>query len=88
MNHVWNTLIGLNSVEFNYYSFMISLDKFHGSCNVVDDLSTKICVPSKTKGIDFIIFKMIAKINEAKALVKHVLCDCKYKFNSTTSNSN
>ena len=28
---------------------MISLDKCNGNCNVVDELSTKICVPSKLR---------------------------------------
>ena len=44
------TLIDLNPIQLNYYPpFMISLDKYNGSCNVVDDLSMKICFPSKTK---------------------------------------
>ena len=30
---------------------MISLGKCNGSCNAVDDLFTKICVPNKTKDI-------------------------------------
>ena len=43
------TLIDLNSIERKRYSFMISLDKCSGSYTSVDDLSTKICVPSTTK---------------------------------------
>ena len=43
------TFIDLNLLELNYYPFQISLDRFNGSCTVVDDLSTKICVPSETK---------------------------------------
>ena len=39
----------LRPIPFNYYSFMISLDKCNGSCNAVDYLSMKICVPSKMK---------------------------------------
>ena len=31
---------------------------------------------------------MIARITEAKTLVKHISCDCKCKFNNTTCNSN
>ena len=31
---------------------------------------------------------MITRIKEAKTLVKHISCDCKCKFNSTTCNSN
>ena len=40
------TLIDLNSVELNYYLFMISLDKYDGSCNGGDNLAMKICVSS------------------------------------------
>ena len=64
------TLINLNLFEFNYYPFMISLDKFYGSCNVVDDLSTKIFVLSKTKGVNVEVFHMIRRIYTTKTLVK------------------
>ena len=40
------TLIGLNPVELKYYSFMISLNKYKGSCDV---LTPKICVQKETK---------------------------------------
>ena len=43
--------IDLNPIELNYYTFMISLDKCNRSCNAVDDLSTKRCVPSETKEV-------------------------------------
>ena len=45
------TLIGLNPVELNYFSFMIILDKYNGSCNAVDDLFIKICGTSETKDV-------------------------------------
>ena len=31
---------------------------------------------------------MITRIYEAKTLIKHISCDCKYKFNSETCNPN
>ena len=43
------TLIDLNPVEFKYCPFMFNLDKFSGSCNSGNDLSTKICLPSKKR---------------------------------------
>ena len=71
------TLIDLDPVELNYYPFMINIDKkCNGSCNAADDLSTKICVPSKTKDVNVNVFNMVTKINEAKTLVKHISCDC------------
>ena len=80
------TLIDLNPVELNYYLFMVSLNICSGSYNSVDDLSTYICIPSKTK--DTNVFNIITNKDEAKAMVKHILCDCKCKFNSTMCYSN
>ena len=82
------SLIDLNSVGLNYHSFMISLDKCNRSCNSVDDLSAKICVPNKAKSVNVKVFNMATKINETKILTKHISCDCKRKFDSATCNSN
>ena len=40
------TLIDLNPVELKYYPFMISVDKYSGSCNI---LSPKRCSKKKNK---------------------------------------
>ena len=64
-------LIDLNLAELKYCPFMISSDKCSGSCNSIDDLSTKICVPSKTKDINVQVQYETNK-NEAKTLVKHI----------------
>ena len=83
-----STFIDVNPVELNHYSFMISIDEYNGSSNTVYDVSTKICLLSKTKEVDVKLFNMIARINEAKTLVKYISCDCKCKFNTITCNSN
>ena len=62
--------INLNPIELNYYPFMIMLDKCNGSCNVVDDLSTKISVPSEIKDVNVKVFNMIARIYKPKTLIK------------------
>ena len=88
MSHAWlvrPTLIDLNPVELKYYPFMISLNKYTGSCNV---LSPKICIPKEAKDINLKAFNMITNRNEAKAKAEHISCDCKCKFNSTVCNSN
>ena len=36
------------SQEFHYYPFTVKLDKCVGSCNTLNDLSNKVCVPNKT----------------------------------------
>ena len=80
--------IDLNPAELKYYRFIIFLNKFSESCNIVDDISTKICIPSKANYVNVKAFNVRANKNEAKTLVKHTSCDCKCKFNSTACNSN
>ena len=63
---------------------MVSLDKCNGSCNALEDLSTKICVPSKTKVVNIKVFNMVTR---NKTLVKQISCDCKCKFHGSTCNS-
>ena len=45
------TIANSNPVDFNYYPFMISLDKRNASCNLVFDLSTKTCFSNKTRNV-------------------------------------
>ena len=58
-----SSIIDLNPVELGNYSFMISLDKCTGSCNV---LSQQICVSKETKDINFKAFTMLINKNKAK----------------------
>ena len=37
-----------------------------GSCNTVNDLSNKVCVPNKTEDLNLTAFNMITWINELK----------------------
>ena len=46
------TLAYLNFVGLSYYRLIISLDQCNEICNVVDGLSTKTCVPSKTNEVN------------------------------------
>ena len=70
-------LIDLNPFELDCYPFVIIVDKCNVSCNIVDDLRTKIYVPCKTKDVNVKVCNMIARVYEAETLVKHVSCDYK-----------
>ena len=62
------TLINLHpneyGQEFHYYPFAVKLDRYVGSCNTLNDLSSKVCVPNKTEVLNLSVFNMIAGINE------------------------
>ena len=65
------TLIDLNPVELNNHPFIISLNKCSRSCNSIDSLSTKICLPTKTQDINVKVFNMIANKNYGRTMTTH-----------------
>ena len=86
------TLINLHpnecSQELHFYPFAVKLDRFVGSCNIVNNFSNKVCVPNKTKDLNLSMFNMITETNESKTLKKHALCECKCKFDDKKCNPN
>ena len=74
------------SQEFHYYPFAIKLDRCVGSCNTLNDLFNKVCVPNKTEDLNLQMFNMITEINESKTLTKHISCECKCRFDGRKCN--
>ena len=66
---------------------MVTLDRCVGIHNTLNDLSNKVCVPNKTEDLNLIMFNMITEINELKTLTKHILCECKCRFDERKCNS-
>ena len=70
-----------------YYPFAVKLDRCVRSCNTLNDLSNKVCVPNKTESLNLSVFDMTTRINESKILTKHILCECKCRFDGKKCNS-
>ena len=87
---IQSTLIDLHpneySQEFHYYPFAVKLDRCVGSCNTLNDLSNKVCVPNKTEDLNLSVFNMTAGKNKTKTLTKHNSCECKCKFDERKFN--
>ena len=64
------TLIDLNPDELHNHPFMISLDRYNGSCNTFDGLNGRICVMSKTRVIDLKVFLMRTLKNTLESYLK------------------
>ena len=69
----------MNTVKNCTYYPYTKLDRCVRSCNTLNDLSYKVCVPNKTENLNLSGFNMITGINEWKILRKHISCVCKYK---------
>ena len=71
--------IDLNPYELYYYPFTVIWDRCNGSCNILDDSFSRICVPNKIESINLNGFNIIARINALKTLTKHLSCEFKSK---------
>ena len=67
---------------------MVSFSRCNVSRNTPDDPSGRICLPNKTENGNWNVVNMIARIDQAKTLTKHILCDCKCKFYDRKCNPN
>ena len=51
-----------------------------GSCNTLNGLFNRVCVPNKTDDLNLSSFNMITEINESKILTRHKSCKSKCKI--------
>ena len=75
------------SQEFHYYLFAVKLDRYARSCNTLNGLSNKVCVPNKTENLNLSVFNMITGINKSKTLTKQISCECNCKLERRKCNS-
>ena len=75
------------SKEFHYYPFTVKLDKCIESCNTLNDLSNKVCIPNKVGDLNLSVFNTITGINESKTFTRHISCECKRNFDGKNCNS-
>ena len=59
----------MNTVKnFTTIHLQVKLDRCAGSCNTLNDLSNKVCIPNKTEDLNLSVFNIITGINESKVL--------------------
>ena len=71
------TLVITNSNETLFYPFSLSVNKCGGSCNTIDDVYARVCVPNKVKNMSLKVFNLISGVNETRFLVQHESSECK-----------
>ena len=60
---IQHALVNLHPNEYTqrlcYFPFTVNLDRQVGSCNTLNDLSKKVCVPNETEDLHLSVFRMI-----------------------------
>ena len=52
------------SQELHYYPFAVNLETYVGRCNILDNLTNRVCIPNKTENLNLHVFNVITGINE------------------------
>ena len=56
-----------------FFSFSIKTSKCSGSCNNINDLYVKLCVPDVVKNLNVKVFNLMSRTNETRHIEWHDL---------------
>ena len=59
-------IINIENNELVFYSFSIKVNKCSGSCNNVNDIYAKLCIPDTIKNINVKVFNLMSFTNQTK----------------------
>ena len=80
-------VININSNEPLFYPYRILVDKCSGSCNNINDLYAKSCVPDVVKSLNFKVFNLMSRTNEKSHIGRYEPCICKCRLNASVCNN-
>ena len=52
--------------EALFYPYNVLVDKCSGSCNTLDDLMSRICVPNIIKNLNIKVYNFLMRLNETR----------------------
>ena len=77
-------IVNVNSNEPVFCPFSIKTSKCSGSCNNINNLYAKMCVPD----VDSVkVFNLMSRTNETRPIEWHETCKCKCRLNACVCNN-
>ena len=73
--------------EALFYPYNVQVNKCSGSCNTLDNLTEKLCVPNVIKGLNIKVHNFLTMLNETRNVLWHESCKCVCKLNSSVCNN-
>ena len=80
-------IIDINNNKAVFYPYSIKVSKCSGSCNNINDLFAKLCVPDSIKNINVKVSNLMSRINETRQIIWHETFKCACKLTSAVCNS-
>ena len=73
--------------EALFYPYNVLVNKCSGSCDMLDNLMAKLCVPNIIKRINMKVYNFLMRLNETRYVLWHESCKCVWRLNSSVCNS-
>ena len=80
-------VININGDKSVFFAFSIEISKCSGSCNNINYLYAKICVPDIVKNLNVKVFNLMSRTNETRFIEWHETCKCECKFRENVCNN-
>ena len=80
-------IVNVNSNEPVFFPFSIKTSKCSDSCNDINELYAKICVPDVKNFLDVNVFNLMLKTNETRHIEWHETCKCKCRLDASFCNN-
>ena len=80
-------IINTNNNKPLFHPYSIEVNKCSGSCNNINDLYSKLCVPDVVKNINVKVFNLISRPNETRHIKWHETCKCKCRLDASVCNN-
>ena len=82
-------IINVNSDEPVFYPFSTKTSTCSGSCNNINDLYAKMCVPDVVKILNVKVINLMSRTNkqETRHTKWHEKCKCKWRLDASVCNN-
>ena len=80
-------ILNVHSDEPLFYPFRIKTSKCSGSCNNINNLYAKMCLPDVVKNLNVKAFNLMSRTNETRHIKWHETCKCKCRLDATVCNN-
>ena len=80
-------IVHVNSNKPEFYPFSIETRKCSGSCDNINGLYAKLCVPDVVKNRNIKVFNLMSRTNETRHIKWHETCKCKCRLDASVFNS-
>ena len=73
--------------EVLFYRYNVLVNKCSGSCNTLEDLIARFCIPNIIKNVNMKVYKFLMSLNETRKVLWHKSCKYVCRLNSSVCNS-